>query len=84
MNSSFTPFAPTTSGASQVNGRSFSLKVCSPPAANQAFAPFKPVAGLPAHDAAAPAMTLQREGERVKGIRIQCGCGQVIELECVY
>ncbi|MEK7675878.1 MAG: hypothetical protein AAB676_08615 [Verrucomicrobiota bacterium] len=84
MNGSFTPFAPATSGASQVNGRSFSLKICSQPAANQAFAPFKPVAGLPAHGAAAPAITLQREGDRIKRITIQCGCGQVIELECLY
>lgn len=84
MNGSFTPFVPAKSGASQVNGQSFSLKVCSQPAAHEAFAPFKPLAGPPAPGAAAPAITLQREGERVKGIRIQCGCGQVIDLECVY
>jgi len=31
-----------------------------------------------------PAVTLQRNGEKVTAIRIQCGCGQVIELNCVY
>ena len=31
-----------------------------------------------------PHVTLQRDGERVSAIRIQCGCGQVIELACVY
>ncbi len=31
-----------------------------------------------------PRVTLQRDGERVSSIRIQCGCGQVIELACVY
>ena len=31
-----------------------------------------------------PVVTLQRNGETVSGIRIQCGCGQVIELACVY
>ncbi len=31
-----------------------------------------------------PRVVLQRDGERVSGIRIQCTCGQVIELACVY
>ncbi len=83
MNSSFAPIVPAKSGASQVSGRSFNLKVCSEPAANQSFAPFRPASGPPAHSALAPAITLQREGDRVKRITIQCGCGQVIELECV-
>ena len=33
---------------------------------------------------AQPVVTLQREGERVVAIRIECGCGQVIELACRY
>jgi len=31
-----------------------------------------------------PVVTLQRNGDVVSGIRIQCGCGQVIELACTY
>jgi hypothetical protein len=31
-----------------------------------------------------PKVTLQRQGDVVSGVRIQCGCGQVIELSCVY
>ena len=31
-----------------------------------------------------PQVTLRREGDRVTQIRVQCACGQVIELECVY
>jgi hypothetical protein len=31
-----------------------------------------------------PNVTLQRVGDRVKQIRIQCVCGQVIELDCLY
>ena len=31
-----------------------------------------------------PRVTLQRDGDRVSSIRIQCSCGQVIELACVY
>jgi len=33
---------------------------------------------------AQPIVTLQREGDRVTGIRIACLCGQVIELACAY
>jgi hypothetical protein len=31
-----------------------------------------------------PKVTLQRQGDVVSAIRIQCSCGQVIELNCVY
>jgi hypothetical protein len=31
-----------------------------------------------------PTITLQRQGEVVSGIRIECGCGQIIELACAY
>jgi hypothetical protein len=33
---------------------------------------------------AKPTVVLQRDGERVTGIRIDCPCGQVIELDCSY
>jgi hypothetical protein len=29
-------------------------------------------------------VTLRRNGDVVSGIRIQCKCGQVIDLACVY
>lgn len=31
-----------------------------------------------------PEIILQRDGDRVTQIRIQCGCGQIIELGCQY
>ncbi|MGE3309184.1 MAG: hypothetical protein AB7O66_04375 [Limisphaerales bacterium] len=31
-----------------------------------------------------PVVTLHKDGEHVTGIRIECGCGQVIELACTY
>lgn len=33
---------------------------------------------------AKPTVTLQKDGDRVTHIRVQCGCGEVIELECAY
>lgn len=35
------------------------------------------------HDST-PRVSIQREGDHVTGIRIHCGCGQVIDLACVY
>jgi len=31
-----------------------------------------------------PRISVQREGERVTSIRVQCTCGQVMELACLY
>ena len=49
----------------------------------------------PTHDGAAavtstphipgePKVTLEREGDLVKCIRIQCACGHTLELDCAY
>jgi hypothetical protein len=31
-----------------------------------------------------PRLSLQRDGERITSVRVQCSCGQVMELACVY
>ncbi len=31
-----------------------------------------------------PKITIERQGETITHIRIQCGCGQVMELKCEY
>ena len=36
----------------------------------------------PAHGE--PKITLERQGEVITHIRVQCGCGQVMELKCEY
>jgi hypothetical protein len=47
--------------------------------------PATPMAGSVANEKICePRVTLQREGERITGIRIQCTCGQVMDLACVY
>jgi hypothetical protein len=38
----------------------------------------------PAHNCPPPAVTVQRQGDVISGIRVECGCGQVIELACSY
>ena len=64
------------------------LKVVPPPEAGPAFTrlPTPGTAHLHATPGTAgkPIVSLQREGDRVTGIRIECTCGQVIELACSY
>lgn len=31
-----------------------------------------------------PRLSVQRDGERITALRLECGCGQVMELACVY
>jgi hypothetical protein len=31
-----------------------------------------------------PVISVQRDGDRIASIRIQCACGQVIDLACLY
>jgi hypothetical protein len=38
----------------------------------------------PAKPCGPPSVKLQRQGEVVSSIRIECSCGQVIELACAY
>lgn len=39
-------------------------------------------AHTPAQSSAKPTLTLQRDGDRVTHVRVECTCGQVFELEC--
>jgi len=81
------PFVPfVTAPISQGDMARFQLKVLPQ---HEAKAVFEPLAngGQPAQPAKTcgqPSVTLQRQGEVVSAIRIECGCGQVIELACAY
>jgi hypothetical protein len=47
----------------------------------------KPLPASHVHAGKAPAeptVTLQKEGDQITGIRIQCSCGQIINLSCQY
>jgi len=87
-NDSFVPFDPFPSSGPKTPGTPGPLKVVPKPEAGPGalFSPL--VTSAHAHSAAnaahRPIDTLQRDGDRVTSIRIQCGCGQVIELDCSY
>lgn len=81
--SGFVPSVPTPSAAS-----------ATPPFAPTNATPTPPPPPAPAAAAAParephlahgkPVVTLQRDGDKVTRIRVQCGCGETIDLDCVY
>jgi hypothetical protein len=85
----FIPFVPAKVPVAQVAQAAAQLQVLPP--AEASSPPFKAVsAAAHLHSMTAaglsqpPKITLQRTGEKVTGIRIECTCGQMIELECSY
>jgi len=85
---SFVPFDPVPGSGARTPGAFGGLKVVPMAEASPAFTPLPTSAFAHTHAASTgsgkPVVTLQREGERVTGIRIECVCGQIIELACSY
>jgi hypothetical protein len=81
MPDAFTPLTPgaISSGGGSSIASSASFKPLPAPAAVSGAAP-----AAPGSCAAKPAITLQRKGNVVTSIRVQCGCGQVIDINCQY
>jgi hypothetical protein len=82
-------FVPLTTRAPSAGSRvDFRVAIVSQAENTQPFRPLGPaVAGAApaAHGAGCePRIAVQREGDRVSSIQIQCGCGQLIELACIY
>ncbi len=80
MPETFVPLVSATSASRQSAFASLNLKT--PSAAAKATGETQPAA--PAACATKPTVTLQRTGDIVSGIRVQCGCGQVVDLNCIY
>lgn len=89
MNDRFVPLATKVSAGN--TGESFRVKILSN--VNGDAVPFHPLGTSPGISSAHVAhgelaeksrVSLVREGERITGIRVQCACGEVIELQCVY
>jgi len=81
MASNFVPLVPRKPGSPAAAGAlggvalAFTPLRAHPPAA---------CAQAAASSAREPVVTLQKDGDRVTSIRIECSCGQVIELACTY
>jgi hypothetical protein len=84
MPDTFVPLTVATTSSAGTG--SFKIKVLPQEEAKLAFTPL-PAAGTgnsSSKPCAQPALTFQRNGDVITGIRVECGCGQVIELTCVY
>ena len=84
----FVPLDPGSGTPTKPGTAPASLKVVPKSGPGSDFTPFQ-LPGVPhVHTTvglgAKPIITLERDGERVTGIRIECVCGQVIELTCSY
>jgi hypothetical protein len=85
MPDNFVPLAPAAKSAGG-NGHAFTpleFRAAPPGADGRATPGFNGAARAP-QNCASPKVTLQRQGDLVTSIRVECPCGQVIELNCVY
>ena len=83
----FIPWEPGKTALPHAPSASVNLRVLPHAATTPAFQPFSPPTAGHVHllpDTQQPVVTLQKQGDKVTGIRITCVCGQVIDLACVY
>ena len=85
---SFIPFDPVPIPGQKPGVTVPGLKVVPKGEVERSFTPLQSPASAHVHAGASaagkPVVTLQRDGDRVTGIRIECVCGQVIELACSF
>jgi hypothetical protein len=85
------PFVPLTAAIPSSENREFRVTVIPQNGTTQPFQTLEQVASSAAENGSLngkkncePRLSLQRDGERVTNIRIQCNCGQMLDLACVY
>ncbi|MGO8765221.1 MAG: hypothetical protein ACLQSR_08825 [Limisphaerales bacterium] len=79
------PFVPLNKSVPSNQGRSdFRVSIVSQADGARPFQALGHNAAKPGGAPCEPRVTLQRDGSRVTAIRVQCSCGQVLELACVY
>ena len=84
MSDSFSPLFGGSLGGTGGPARNFRVQVvgAGSPALTPTAAPT--VTHAPCQLAKPAKVSLEKNGNTVTGIRIDCGCGQVINLSCVY
>ncbi|HXB60889.1 MAG TPA: hypothetical protein VNU95_15050 [Candidatus Acidoferrales bacterium] len=83
------PFVPLVATMPSGEKRDFQITVIPQTAQPQAFQSLEktsPVANErgPLKKNCEPHLSVQRDGDRITNIRIQCNCGQTIDLACLY
>jgi hypothetical protein len=83
MSESFIPLVPASAGSREAAFSALHLNGLTTRSASSAAQASG--AGGSAHEACGkPVVTLKRNGAVVSGIHIECACGQVVDLACVY
>lgn len=82
MSESFTPLVSV--GSRDAAFASIHVKGMAPRTLPSGSVTPAPAGRAGAEACAKPVVTLQRNGDVISGIRIQCGCGQVVDLACVF
>ena len=83
-------FVPLSAAPAPPAAREFRLAVLNAPGAEKkpvfhSLEPLRPAAGNGAEKKICePRVTVQRDGARVTHLRIQCTCGQIMDLACLY
>lgn len=84
-------FVPLTSAPDSPQRADFRVKVISQPGLTKPFEQLEVPPASPTNSdtallrkACEPRVSVQREGERVTSIRIQCSCGEILDLACIY
>jgi hypothetical protein len=82
-------FVPLTAAPAPPERREFNVSVIQNGAAPKNFQsltmpPSAPAAPLAAKKSCEPRVSVQRDGNRVTHLRIQCTCGEVLDLACLY
>jgi hypothetical protein len=85
------PFVPLTTAPPSGENREFRVTVIPQNGIAQPFQSLEQIATGAAEGSSPngkkncePRLSLQRDGGRVTNIRIQCTCGQMLDLACVY
>ena len=93
MSASFVPLVPGAAPTSAPSMSPMRLKPVSlnppifepvTPAKLKPEAPASSVASAPQVQHGPPKVTLEKQGDVVTHIRLECGCGQITELKCEY
>ena len=79
-------FVPLTTQPVSAEKREFRATVISQDKSSAPFESLNPASptGAAQKKLCEPHLTVHRDGNRITGIRIQCTCGQVMDVACVY
>lgn len=78
-------FVPLTAAPASAEPREFRVTVTNSSKKSDSFHTMEAsTAPTPGKKNCEPRVTVQRDGDRVTHLRVQCSCGQVLDLACVY